>query len=39
LAGFHATEVSGPPTAQGVSMTGTYWFDRDHEGDEDNGDD
>jgi hypothetical protein len=39
LAGFHATEVSGPTTAEGVSTTGTYGFDRDHEGDEDNGDD
>lgn len=39
LAGFHAKEISGPPTGQGVSMTGTYWFDRDHEGDEDNSDD
>lgn len=38
LKGFHANEVSGPPTPQGVSMTGTYWFDRDHEGDEDNRD-
>ena len=31
LKGFHASEVSGPPTPLGVSMTGTYWFDRDHE--------
>jgi hypothetical protein len=39
LAGFHANEVSGPPTALGVSMTSTYWFDRDREGDVDNGGD
>jgi hypothetical protein len=29
LAGFHAHDVSGPPTSIGVSFTGTYWFDRD----------
>ena len=34
LKGFHANEVSGPPTPLGVSMTGTYWFDRDHEEDD-----
>jgi hypothetical protein len=34
LAGFHATEVAGPPTSLGVSITGTYWFDRDHHGDD-----
>jgi hypothetical protein len=39
LRGFHASEVSGPPTSIGVSMTGTYWFDREHEADEDNGGD
>jgi hypothetical protein len=39
LAGFHATIVVGPPTSPGVfSITGTYWFDRDHSGDDDNGD-
>ncbi|SRR6266576_2621938 len=34
LMGFQASEVSGPPTPQGVSMTGTYWFDRDHQDDD-----
>ena len=39
LRGFHATIVVGPPTSPGVfSLTGTYWFDRDH-GDDDNGGD
>ena len=35
--GFHATEVWGPPTSVGVSMAGTYWFDRGQEADGDNG--
>jgi hypothetical protein len=40
LGGFHATIVVGPPTSPGVfSLTGTYWFDRDHGGDDDNGGD
>jgi hypothetical protein len=40
LAGFHATIVVGPPTSPGVfSLKGTYWFDRDHGGDDDNGGD
>jgi hypothetical protein len=39
LRGFQATIVVGPPTSPGVfSLTGTYWFDRDH-GDDDNGGD
>jgi hypothetical protein len=34
LAGFHARIVVGPPTSPGVfSLVGTYWFDRDHGGD------
>ena len=36
LRGFNARLVVGPPTPTGVSLTGTYWFDRD---DDDNGDD
>jgi len=37
LAGFHAHLVVGPPTSPGVfSLTGTYWFDRDHDGEDDN---
>ena len=40
LAGFHATIVVGPPTSPGVfSLKGTYWFDRDHGGDDDSGGD
>jgi hypothetical protein len=36
LAGFHATLMVGPPIKPGVfSVAGTYWFDREHEGDED----
>src|SRR6202049_1782088 len=37
LAGFHAHVVVGPPTSPGVfSLTGTYWFHRDHDGEDDN---
>jgi len=40
LRGFHASIVVGPPTSPGVfSLTGTYWFDRDHGGDDDHGGD
>jgi len=40
LAGFHATIMVGSPTSPGVfSLRGTYWFDRDHGGDDDNGGD
>jgi len=40
LRGFHATIVVGPPTSPGVfSLTGTYWFDRDHGGDHEHGGD
>jgi hypothetical protein len=40
LEGFHATIVVGPPTSPGVfALTGTYWFDRDHHGDDENGGD
>jgi hypothetical protein len=36
LAGFHATLMVGPPIKTGVfSVAGTYWFDREHEGDGD----
>lgn len=35
LAGFHASVMVGPPTSPGVfSLTGAYWFDRDHQGQE-----
>lgn len=38
LAGFHANLVVGPPISPGVfSLTGMYWFDRDHH--DDNGGD
>lgn len=36
LRGFHASEISGPPTALGVSFRGTYWFDRDRDRDDEN---
>jgi|GEM_PF-5917477 len=37
LAGFHATLMVGPPIKAGVfSVGGTYWFDRNHDGDGDN---
>jgi hypothetical protein len=37
LAGFHATLMVGPPIKLGVfSVTGTYWFDREHDGNGDN---
>jgi hypothetical protein len=37
FSGFNARWVIGSPTPAGVTVTGPYWFDRDHPGDDGSG--